>query len=1432
MSARRKFRSTTLAIATVAALGGGLLLAPAAHAADEPVQITVDGNNILANNKNGLTFKGLGLISGNSTSNLLMDYKAESPTEYWKLIDVLFGGDYPLIDHVKMEMGSDTNNSTGSEAATMRTATELADASRSPGFQLAADAKTVNPSVKVSFLRWNMPQWVQTPWTAGTGKDEMYTWYKETILDAYEKYGYMVDYVDPDTNETTNPDVSFIKWYKNAIMTDTDFSNPRYGIPVGEQAAVEAAYKKIKIVASDENTSTNIGPAMLNDVDLFQAVDVAGYHYNTNDRRDGAATSNTFEPYTKLATGKTPTGADKEVWYSEGVGSFGFTDYRTQNTDGPGGASTGIGGVQSALDLANRVVKGYANSKRTHYIFQPAIGAFYEGAQYSHKELVSARDPWSGNIHYDAAIYVMQHFTRFATVGWENDDNTAGIWRTIPEASFSGVSGTENLDGSNGAASYMTLAAPDKTDFSTVVVNDSDQTKTYRITAKNLALGTDKTMEAWETRAAGSGAAYDSGFMKLVTELQPASDGSYTATVQPRSIVTFTTLDRSSDPAMADRLPTSPERTVLDTDATGKTRNTEDNILYADNFEYAEEGTVAVGVDNGARTEQVGYLASRGNEPRYFVDQTGAWEVGASPTGGNALYQRLDQSMKDTKAWNANTPNTLLGDFRWQNYTAKVDVSFPDAAGGNAHLGIRQQSGMGAGDAAYSIRIQSTGAWVTYKHGTVLASGTVPAKKGYTLALTGAGSTITTSIDGTVVSVFTDPTPELGGRMNLGSGYTTTGFDNLVVETVAGFTPYASALIDDMDASVAYTGTWLHKSTGGDALDWYRTTSPSSSVGATFTVPFTGTGIDVIGGNTGTAKLDVQVDGVPLAVSASTVASAKRQATFSLRGLTDGAHTATFTLAAGSIVVDAFQAVSGDVTGAVNTQAIRTALDAVGTPTETDYSAASWAVFTATRKAAKAAVTGHQGGLDSLGVTQLASRLTAANNRLRPADITETSINLGLAGSVTVSDSLPTHLTVNGTNRAVTWANSSTSAARTAYGTLAVEGWTSEAVADGKKQAFTATLEVTPRLLQYYIDSGLASGQTSPQYAAVAAANDGLLNKTADRVSPSATQWGYLADGMVIKPTTDPADKYATGMYATAGKTVVYRLPLEAGDYVLTAGFKEWWSVTRPISQSVTIGSTVVAGTPVTLSASASTLSGTVEFTLTEPTTVTYRAAKAGTQDPVISWLAVAKKAPVPVDAVATAANLGQAAPYSVLAGGALTMPGSTAAGDVGARGATTISNSQIAGTQHASGDAASRAALSDVATAYGNLKELAATGVLSSADLGGQTITPGVYHSDRALAISSNVTFDAKGDPNAWFVMRTNAALNTTAGTVLTLVNGAQASQIVWVVNGAVTLGGASTFQGTIISNAAITLGARTNLTGRLLTVRSAITLDSNNLR
>ena len=268
--------------------------------------VSLSGSDVeaAAKNVNGWTYKGLGMLNGNSTSNLLLDYKAENPKAYGDMMEYLFGGDYPLFSNIKMEMGNDGNNSTGAEACTMRYEDEEADASRSPGFVMAADAKKINPNVKVSILRWEYPNWVKAK-ADGTEKyAAIYKWYKETIFDAYEKYGYVIDYIDPDKNETGNPDGEIIKYFANALENEKDF--PPYFTEEAKQA-----YNNIKIVASDENKGLKIVPLMRKDSGVYDAVDAIGFHYRTNATDD----------YIKMADVD-----DKEVWYSEGCATFGYSE--------------------------------------------------------------------------------------------------------------------------------------------------------------------------------------------------------------------------------------------------------------------------------------------------------------------------------------------------------------------------------------------------------------------------------------------------------------------------------------------------------------------------------------------------------------------------------------------------------------------------------------------------------------------------------------------------------------------------------------------------------------------------------------------------------------------------------------------------------------------------------------------------------------------------------------------------------------------------------------------------------------------------------------------------------------------------------------------------------------------------------------------------
>lgn len=827
------------------------------------MEIIIDGNDVLraADNVNGLTYKGFGVLSANSTSNLLLDYKYESPEAYNKMLRVLFGGEHPLMNHVKVEMGNDGNNSTGADSCTMRYEDEEADASRSPGFVLAADAKKVNKNVKVSILRWEMPAWVQTYWDqdkTGKGYEAVYKWYSETIFDAYEKYGYILDYVNPDKNETGTPDGDFIKWFKNRLVNEEDF--PSYM----DDKAIEA-YHNIKIIASDEYISLNIVPAMRRDGELYDAVDAIGFHYTTG-------TKGSTDDYVNMADID-----DKEVWYSEGCGSFSYTEYQ-ENKNVAYGAGT-IGGYQSPLAMCDCMIKSAVYSRKTHYIFQPAIGSFYEGSEFDHKELLSAREPWSGHIHFDEAIYLLEHFSKFAKTGWENSTNTAGIWRYIAEASYNNSSGTEHLTNESGEPSYMTLASPDGKDFSTIIVNNSPKSLSYALSVKNMDIEDEAALERWESCT--------DSYMQYKGKVEKEG-GYYYVDVEPYSIVTVTTLECNGKTEYTERLPEESYNPVLDTNAAGDAQDSSDNVLYADDFKYDSYDSK--------------YLSERGNEPRYMVDYSGAFYV-----EDGRLVQGLTSEISQ---WRVNTPSTVVGDYRWMNYTASVDVTVPGS--GYAGIVIREQTGMAYTGSGYNLQITNQGNWTLKKGYTQLANGSVGGNGEYRLALTGKGNKITAYVNDTAVYEYEDSNAELFGRVRLFSDWDEVYFDNLKVmklestedDALLDVIPYGSAIIDNASDNVTYSGNW-DIAANGSSNDWYRSTSKSSSPGAAFEFEMSGDGFSLIGKNDSASVIDVEVDGSVVEEGASVNTSNNHCSSYIISGLGNSSHKVKVTLKSGTFVLDA-----------------------------------------------------------------------------------------------------------------------------------------------------------------------------------------------------------------------------------------------------------------------------------------------------------------------------------------------------------------------------------------------------------------------------------------------------------------------------------------------------------------------------------------------
>ena len=198
--------------------------------------------------------------------------------------------------------------------------------------------------------------------------------------------------------------------------------------------------------------------------------------------------------------------------------------------------------------------------------------------------------------------------------------------------------------------------------------------------------------------------------------------------------------------------------------------------------------------------------------------------------------------------------------------------------------------------------------------------------------------------------------------------------------------------------------------------------------------------------------------------------------------------------------------------------------------------------------------------------------------------------------------------------------------------------------------------------------------------------------------------------------------------------------------------------------------------------------------------------------------------------------NLGSAADFAVLAGTGITIASATTiTGDIGTYPTPTITGSQylvLNGVNHA-GDAVTQTAKDDLGNAYADAAGRTERTVLGAAyDLGGQTLTSGVYYGSSSFGITGTLTLDAAGDPNAVWIFQAGSTLITAADSMVTLINGAQASQVFWQVGSSATLGANSEFAGSVLALDSITLSAGATVAGRVLARNGAVTLDGNTVQ
>ncbi len=511
------------------------------------MEIVADGTQ--ANENPAAWHRGLGCISANNSSRLLLDYKALHPNEYREIMNLLFRKDYGAgLRHIKLELGADINSSSGTEPATKRSMDEGADVTRGAGFQFAADAKAINPDITLDILRWGEPGFITKAFSFSqqAGFEARYSWYRDTLIEAYNVYGLKFDYISADANETDTADETWILYLRGRLDNEKD---------------APYDFKKIKLVASDEVGTRNIAAQMVENFKLRNAVDVIGLHYNTYG-----------DSYTNLLN----EAYGKEIWYSEGIAPCNLS-HLTVQADG-----SGIAGKNGAIDVANRIINSYYNGKMCMYEFQPAVASYYDGSCYAPKHLICAWEPWSGHYRVDSGFWMAMHWSRFSPKGW----------LYVNGACYG--DGEENHHIQNTTNNFMTLVSPDRSEMTMHFTNEDDVPRVYSVLVKDMSFD-NKVLSTVITTGPEPGQKYDANWFVRGKAIRPShrTGETYLIKVPPRSIMTVTTLDTEwvNGTATFRRNPPKSERLALP---------------YTDDFKYRRDELMVRGCAPRFMTDQGG----------------------------------------------------------------------------------------------------------------------------------------------------------------------------------------------------------------------------------------------------------------------------------------------------------------------------------------------------------------------------------------------------------------------------------------------------------------------------------------------------------------------------------------------------------------------------------------------------------------------------------------------------------------------------------------------------------------------------------------------------------------------------------------------------------------------------------------------------------
>jgi hypothetical protein len=171
--------------------------------------------------------------------------------------------------------------------------------------------------------------------------------------------------------------------------------------------------------------------------------------------------------------------------------------------------------------------------------------------------------------------------------------------------------------------------------------------------------------------------------------------------------------------------------------------------------------------------------------------------------------------------------------------------------------------------------------------------------------------------------------------------------------------------------------------------------------------------------------------------------------------------------------------------------------------------------------------------------------------------------------------------------------------------------------------------------------------------------------------------------------------------------------------------------------------------------------------------------------------------------------SLRSAQTYAVLGASAVTSTGGTAiTGNLGVSSPgispTGFPPGTVTGTTH-SGDASSARAQGDLTPAYNALAAKTCGTSLTGQDLGGRTLTPGVYCFTSSAQLTGKLTLT--GNASSVFIFKIASSLNTASNSSVVMTGGSRARNVYWQVGSSASLGSGTAFKGNIVALTSVSL-------------------------